>query len=477
MLARAASLRLLAGQYNLLCPAYGVKWSEREACKDWGGKDDHGGSNWDVRWPALRRIIASAPWDVLALEELQTGDTRDDVVTALGDIGMRLIWFDHPGREDALGIAYKTATLSPIGQASRPFPAEDPKATTGRVDLQHSPSGQVVRVLVTHQRGGVAAQLDDLFDFASADAPAGCVTLVCGDFNEDFGEAALRIRPGYRTLPRGGDEPVVSRPVHKQGAENSSGKGKIDYIFVKAPEPSSSLPPDALTLERDAESRQAILHSHAACQETGEWPSDHGLEALSLTLKTPGTAQGSNKASAESSSAAKPSKATATPTSAAAGASLSQFWLLKSEPDDYSIEQLETDGSTVWDGVRNPVARKNLNAMRVGDRCLFYHSSCGKKVGVVGECTVSRAAYPDPADAKWCVVDVEFGERYRALLTLERLKAESDGALSGLALFKQSRLSVVPVSAAHHATIVALAEDAARADTGGETGAKRRKIV
>merc|ERR1712224_809534 len=184
---------------------------------------------------------------------------------------------------------------------------------------------------------------------------------------------------------------------------------------------------------------------------TGEWPSDHGLEALSLTLTAPSTVQGSDEAS--SSSATKPSKATTTPTSAAAAASPPQFWLLKSEPDDYSIEQLEKDGSTVWDGVRNPVARKNLKAMRVGDRCLFYHSSCGKKVGVVGECRVSRAAYPDPADAKWCVVDVEFGARHQALLTLERLKAESDGALSGLALFKQPRLSVVPVSAEHHATI------------------------
>ena len=75
----------------------------------------------------------------------------------------------------------------------------------------------------------------------------------------------------------------------------------------------------------------------------------------------------------------------------------SSFWLLKSEPSDYSIQQLAKDATTVWDGVRNAVARKNLRAMGEGDRCLFYHSSC-KLVGVVGEATVIRTAYPDPAE-------------------------------------------------------------------------------
>lgn len=134
-----------------------------------------------------------------------------------------------------------------------------------------------------------------------------------------------------------------------------------------------------------------------------------------------------------------------------------QFWLLKSEPDDYSIDMLQRDGSTCWDGVRNAVARKNMRAMREGDSCLFYHSSCGKHVGVVGTCTVCRPAYPDPADAKWSCVDVQFGAKFSEALLLPALKAEQDGSLQGLALFRQPRLSVQPVSAAHYAHILLMA--------------------
>ena len=136
-----------------------------------------------------------------------------------------------------------------------------------------------------------------------------------------------------------------------------------------------------------------------------------------------------------------------------------QFWLLKSEPDDYSIDMLQRDGFTCWDGVRNVVARKNLRAMLQGDSCLFYHSSCGKNVGVVGTCTVKRTAYPDPADAKWAVVDVEFGAKFSQPLLLPALKAEQDGRLSGMALFRQPRLSVQPVSADHYNEILRMVEE------------------
>lgn len=285
--ARAAAFRLLAGQYNVLCPAYGVKWGEREACEAWVSKHEHGGSNWAKRWPALRRVLGAATWDVLTLEELEDS-IRVDVGSALENMGINLMWFHHPGRDDALGIAYNAAVLSPVAQATRPWPPVDPKATTGRVDLRHLRSGQPVRVLVTHQRGGIAAQLTDLFDFAAADAPPGCVTLIGGDFNEDFGDAAMAICPGYRTLPRGADEPSVSRPLHKQGSGQSSGKGKIDYIFVSVGAdvggPDSGCMP-TLSIERDASSREAILCSHAPCEETGEWPSDHGMEALTVTIR------------------------------------------------------------------------------------------------------------------------------------------------------------------------------------------------
>ena len=140
-----------------------------------------------------------------------------------------------------------------------------------------------------------------------------------------------------------------------------------------------------------------------------------------------------------------------------------QFWLLKSEPDDYSIDALKREGSTCWDGVRNAVARKNLRLMKLGDECLFYHSSCGKNVGVVGTCRVQRTAYPDPADEKWSVVDVAFSSKLEIPILLPLLKEKKDGKLSGMALFSQPRLSVQPVSTEHYAAMLQMAEELARA--------------
>ncbi|MGL6043374.1 MAG: EVE domain-containing protein, partial [Sandaracinobacteroides sp.] len=82
-------------------------------------------------------------------------------------------------------------------------------------------------------------------------------------------------------------------------------------------------------------------------------------------------------------------------------------WLLKSEPDVYSWDQLVADGETVWNGVRNNAARLHLRAMRVGDEALFYHSNIGKEA--VGICRISREAYPDPTDetARWVAVSVQ----------------------------------------------------------------------
>ena len=103
-------MRLRVGTYNLLCPTYGVKWGEREACLDWRSKDEHGLSNWEQRWPALRRVIQAAPWDLLALEELEDS-TRADVEAACDGLGLRLAWFPHAGRSDALGLAYDPRAL------------------------------------------------------------------------------------------------------------------------------------------------------------------------------------------------------------------------------------------------------------------------------------------------------------------------------------------------------------------------------
>ena len=135
-----------------------------------------------------------------------------------------------------------------------------------------------------------------------------------------------------------------------------------------------------------------------------------------------------------------------------------QYWLMKSEPDVYSIHDLQRDGSTYWDGVRNYKARNNMRAMRVGDEVLYYHSNA-KPPGVVGVARVCKEPYPDPTqfdpknkyfDAKsdpdnprWTLVDIEFVAELPGMVTLEDIKAEP--ALSDMELVRYGRLSVQSV--------------------------------
>jgi predicted RNA-binding protein with PUA-like domain len=128
------------------------------------------------------------------------------------------------------------------------------------------------------------------------------------------------------------------------------------------------------------------------------------------------------------------------------------YWLVKSEPGTYAWAQLVQDGRTVWDGVRNPLARQHLAAMRKGDLVLFYHSNVGKEV--VGIARVARESYPDPKDAsgRWLAVDVEPVRALAEPVSLAAIKA--DAKLAGLALIKQSRLSVMPVAKEHFERIL-----------------------
>jgi predicted RNA-binding protein with PUA-like domain len=132
-------------------------------------------------------------------------------------------------------------------------------------------------------------------------------------------------------------------------------------------------------------------------------------------------------------------------------------WLVKSEPSTYSFERLVAEGSTRWDGVRNPLARRSLGAMKPGDLALFYHSGEGK--AVVGIARVASEAYPDPTsgDGKWLAVDVEPVKPLPRPVTLAEIKA--DRALAGLALVRQPRLSVMPVAKAEYERILALAKE------------------
>ena len=129
-------------------------------------------------------------------------------------------------------------------------------------------------------------------------------------------------------------------------------------------------------------------------------------------------------------------------------------WLVKSEPDAFSWQQQVEHGVEPWTGVRSHEAKRNLQAMRLGDLAFFYHSSTGREV--VGVVEVVREAYPDPsaADGVWPCVDLRAAEPFPRPVTLAEMKA--DPALRGMSLIRQSRLSVVPVERVHWDRICAL---------------------
>ena len=122
-----------------------------------------------------------------------------------------------------------------------------------------------------------------------------------------------------------------------------------------------------------------------------------------------------------------------------------KYWLLKSEPDVWSIEQQKEAGNkgAIWDGVRNFQAAKNLKNMKIGDLCFFYHSNIGKEI--VGIVKVVKEAFIDPSDKKkrFVAVKVSFKNYLKNPISLETIKKNKD--LKHLALVKQSRLSVMPI--------------------------------
>jgi predicted RNA-binding protein with PUA-like domain len=133
---------------------------------------------------------------------------------------------------------------------------------------------------------------------------------------------------------------------------------------------------------------------------------------------------------------------------------MTQYWLLKSEPFKYSWDALVRDGRTHWDGVRNHQAAANLKAMQVGDQAFFYHSNEGLEI--VGVAEIARPWYPDPSDetGRFGMVDVRPLRALKQPVSLQAIKAER--RLADLALVRQSRLSVVPVSAAHWRLLCAM---------------------
>jgi len=132
-----------------------------------------------------------------------------------------------------------------------------------------------------------------------------------------------------------------------------------------------------------------------------------------------------------------------------------KHWLVKQEPSAYSWDDFVKDGKTVWTGVRNFQARNNLKAMSKGDRVFYYHSVEGKCV--VGEAEVVREAYPDATakEGDWVCVDLKPLKALKQPVSLDAIKA--DKRLKDIALLRQSRLSVMPLTAAEYKAILSLA--------------------
>ena len=136
---------------------------------------------------------------------------------------------------------------------------------------------------------------------------------------------------------------------------------------------------------------------------------------------------------------------------------MTSHWLVKSEPHTYAYADLERDGRTVWDGVRNNAAALHLKAMAEGDEVLFYHSQEG--LAVVGVAKVVRTAFPDASDPAGRFVAVELApvRPMKRPVTLVEMKAEP--ALAEMAMLRQGRLSVSPVSDGEWMAILTLAGD------------------
>jgi len=158
-----------------------------------------------------------------------------------------------------------------------------------------------------------------------------------------------------------------------------------------------------------------------------------------------------------------------------------RYWLMKSEPHDYSFDDLLKDGRTLWDGVRNYQARNFMrDDMKVGDQALFYHSNA-KPPGAVGICEVVSDPYPDPTqfdpsskyfdpksdpeNPRWVLVDVKPVEALSRFVPLEELRATK--SLAGMALLQRGqRLSIQPVKAAEFRTVLRLASKRPAASAG-----------
>ncbi|CAK0820015.1 unnamed protein product [Prorocentrum cordatum] len=250
-----AASPISVGCYNVLCSTYAATWNERE------GVGPDGASNWASWWPVMRDSKCKAQWDVICLQEVEHTDAAD-TAKDLGS-GYSTKYFKHARRPpDGLLNAVRDEAFNNITFMETQFNG----VAFGRVDMVHKATCRSVRVVTCHARGGDAEQLAALNSFADgADEDSKRevdLTVIAGGFNEVFapredGHVAVpfsETRAGrYRTMLREADLPRLSRPPHKQQEDQKSGKGKVER--------------------------------HAPTEATGNWPSDHGAEALRVRLR------------------------------------------------------------------------------------------------------------------------------------------------------------------------------------------------
>lgn len=132
------------------------------------------------------------------------------------------------------------------------------------------------------------------------------------------------------------------------------------------------------------------------------------------------------------------------------------YWIVKSDPESYSWEQMKLDKQTFWNGVRNYQARNNLKLMKEGDIALFYLSNSDR--AIVGELEIIKEHYPDPTtvDDRWVCVDVKYKREYKTPLTLHEMKSKK--GFENIGLIKQSRLSVMPITTKEYKLILSFVE-------------------
>lgn len=296
--------------------------------------------------------------------------------------------------------------------------------------------------------------------------------------------AAIAVKKKQKAAAAAGEEkPAKQRKTGKAASAEKLAKHPANYLETRSrPGKDSSDKQDvqkpakqrkgAKTASSDAEPKQqpakrrASTQRSAAGQETDEQPAKQRKSMRKAAAGVEDSkAENIRKAGAGGKMEPKPIEV----------AEHTDYFLVKDEPHDYSIDDLEKEGTAEWDGVRNYQARNIMQKMRTGNQVLFYRSGT-KDPGLVGLAEVCRDPYPDhtswddkskaydpkstPDNPRWFMVDVQFKRKFEHFVSLDTLKRHRDAELEGLALFKFNRLSVMPVTKDQFDFMLQLAEDA-----------------